>query len=126
MLLPTKMRSRFETLNKLLKMLLTTITKVTITSCANSMPRVKYNKGKPIDFCVKTMEKYAEKPSPWIMPKNVARTKNGSDGLQKKKLVIMASKKIAMVMIVRISSSDDGLRKSNGDDGHDRNKRTKR
>ena len=57
MLLPTKRRSRFETLKTLLKMLLTTTTKTTISSCASSMPRVKYKSGSPTDFCGKTIEK---------------------------------------------------------------------
>ena len=82
MLLPTKRRSRFETLKTLLILLLITITKTTTSSCASSMPRVKYNSGRLTDFCGKTMEKYPEKPSPWMMPKKAASTKNGSDGLR--------------------------------------------
>jgi hypothetical protein len=69
------------------------------------MPRVKYNKGKPIDFCVKTMEKYAEKPSPWIMPKNVARTKNGSDGLRSKLLFQYNACKAVSRMEMEIKNS---------------------
>jgi hypothetical protein len=38
-------------------MLLARITNPTTSSCASSMPRVKYNNGRPIDLCGKTMEK---------------------------------------------------------------------
>ena len=105
MLLPTKRRSRFETLKTLLKILLTRTTKATTRSCANSIPKVKYNSGRPIDLCGKTMEKYPEKPSPWMMPKKAASTKNGKEGLRSKLLFQYKVCRAVSTIVIGIKNS---------------------